>query len=28
LIFTEESHALLHEDLSRHSVREVQMIKA
>ncbi len=28
LIFTEESHALLHEDLSSHSVREVQMIKA
>ena len=28
LIFTEETHALLHEDLSRHSVREVQMVKA
>ena len=27
LIFTEESYAILHEDLSKHSVREVQMLK-
>ncbi len=28
LIFTEESHASMHVDLSKHRVREIDMIKA
>ena len=27
LTFTDESHAALHEDLSRHNVREIQIVK-
>ncbi len=27
LTFTDESHAALHEDLSKHNVREIQIVK-
>lgn len=27
LTFTDEYHAVLHEDLSKHNVREIQMVK-